>query len=115
MAQWETNIYLVKLDYVWLVNKTCFCYVMGFLAQMKSKSSQYNDVIDAKSLIFQFWQKQNAHGLFLMVYAHLRETNTSLLRNKYKSQGSAVLAVIHESATIGILIEFICAQNNWLE
>ncbi len=49
---------------------------------------------------------------FLMVYAHLRETNTSLLRNKYKSQGSAVLAVIHESATIGILIEFICAQNN---
>ncbi len=38
------------------------------------------------------------------------------------SQGSAVRAIIHESATIGILIlwvdiliEFIRAQNNWLE
>lgn len=46
----------------------------------------------------------------------------SLLRKKDKSQGSAVCAVIHEAARIGILIlwvdiliKFICAQNNWLE
>lgn len=57
-----------------------------------------------------------------MVYAHLREINDSLLGKKDKSQGSAVSAVNHEAARIGILIlwvdiliEFIRAQNNWLE
>lgn len=57
-----------------------------------------------------------------MVYAHLREINDSLLGKKDKSQGSAVSAVNHEAARTGILIlwvdiliEFIRAQNNWLE